>query len=33
MFTDRISRIQPSATLAMTSKAAELKEKINQFII
>jgi len=25
MFSDRISRIQPSATLAMTSKAAELK--------
>ena len=25
MFTDRISRIKPSATLAMTSKAAELK--------
>ena len=27
MFTDRISRIQPSATLAMTSKAAELKRE------
>ena len=27
MFTERISRIQPSATLAMTSKAAELKRK------
>ena len=26
MFSDRISRIQPSATLAMTSKAAELKQ-------
>ena len=25
MFTDRISRIKPSATLEMTSKAAELK--------
>ena len=25
MFTDRINRIQPSATLEMTSKAAELK--------
>ena len=28
MFTDRISRIQLSATLAMTSKAAELKRKM-----
>ncbi len=27
MFTDRIGRIQPSATLAMTAKAAELKAK------
>ncbi len=27
MFTDRISRIQPSATLAMTSKASELKRE------
>ena len=27
MFADRINRIQPSATLAMTSKAAELRAK------
>ena len=27
MFADRIDRIQPSATLAMTSKAAELRAK------
>ena len=27
MFADRIHRIQPSATLAMTSKAAELRAK------
>ena len=27
MFADRINRIQPSATLEMTAKAAELREK------
>ena len=32
MFAERINRIQPSATLAMTSKAAELRAKLKDTI-
>ena len=32
MFTDRINRIKPSTTLAMTSKAAELRSKGKEVI-